>query len=270
MPMKEKIILDDLTFLIPVRIESIERLENLKAAVDYILRHFSTRIIVLEAAKINNGLLKKCLSPEVTLHFVEDPDPIFHRTKYLNMLTQKATTPFIAIWDSDVIVSHSQIIQALIALKRDEADFVFPYDGMLLDTGAENRLNFLKSEDLTVLINNISSQFPLYGCYSAGGGFFAGNATYKLAGMENEKFYGWGPEDGERAKRWEILDLRIRRVKGPMFHLSHPRGVNSGMRSEEDTKKGIIEYLRICKMTKEELEYEISTWTHLGIKSLQI
>ena len=252
--------LADLTFIIPVRIESIERLENLQAATDYLLKHFRTRIFVLEAASRNNGFLKKCLSPEIEIFFVEDNDAIFHRTKYLNILTRKVFTPFIAVWDSDVLVAQDQIIAALDSLKQNTVDFIFPYDGMFLDTGPENRNNFLRSGNLPLLESKISTMFPLYGYHASGGGFMANCTAYREVGMENENFYGWGPEDGERVKRWDILELKANRVKGPMFHLSHPRGVNSGARTEEALKEGIEEYLRICRMSKEELQNEILLW----------
>ena len=79
--------------------------------------------------------------------------------------------------------------------------------------------------------------------------------------MENEKFYGWGPEDGERLKRWKILEMRLMRVKGPMFHLFHPRGINSMFKSEQSRTELLGELERIGGMTKRELEQEISTWT---------
>lgn len=250
----------EITFIIPVRIESIERLENLQAATDYLLKHFSTRILVLEAASRNTGFLQKCLSPEVEVFFIKDDDSIFHRTRYLNILTRKVSSPYLAVWDSDVLVREDQIIAALDALKENTVDFIFPYDGMFLDTGPDNRNNFLQSGNLPLLENKISSMFPLYGYHASGGGFMANRNAYLKVGMENENFYGWGPEDGERVKRWEILEFRMNRVKGPMFHLSHPRGVNSGVRTEESLRDGIKEYLRICRMSKEELQNEVLLW----------
>lgn len=256
----QRINLTEITFIIPVRIDSIERLENLQTVTDYLLLYFNTNIFILEASYRDNGFLKKCLSPEIQIFFMEDNDVIFHRTKYLNILAQKVSTPYIAIWDSDVLVKTGQIIEAFDLLKKNIADFIFPYDGMLLDTGIENRGNFLYSGELPLFEKEISSMFPLYGYHSTGGGFMANSQAYRNVGMENENFYGWGPEDGERVKRWSILEFRVSRIKGPMFHLTHPRGVNSGIRTDEDQKDGIKEFLRICKMSKEQLQNEIQLW----------
>ena len=250
----------DLTFLIPVRIDTIERLQNLRAITNFLLANFDSRIIVLEAAALSDNLLSLCLSANIEILFKEDPDPIFHRTKYINILAGMVRTPYLAVWDSDVIVNPTQITESIQILRSNQFEFVFPYDGMFIDTGEEYRISFLKSGSVSSLHTSIQTMFPLYGYHSAGGGFLASTSAYIKAGMENENFYGWGPEDGDRVKRWDILELNARRVNGPMYDLSHPRGVNSGKRSDDELKAGIKEYLRICRMSKLELEMEVSSW----------
>ena len=73
----------------------------------------------------------------------------------------------------------------------------------------------------------------LYGMRFVGGGFIANKEKYFSAGKENENFYGWGPEDGERFVRWHRNNYTIHRSKGPMFHLYHPRDNNGRMRSAQ-------------------------------------
>ena len=50
--------LRDVSFIIPVRVDSLERFENIVSVTNYILSHFDTNIIVLEADREDNGLLK--------------------------------------------------------------------------------------------------------------------------------------------------------------------------------------------------------------------
>jgi hypothetical protein len=50
--------------------------------------------------------------------------------------------------------------------------------------------------------------------------------------MENEHFYGWGPEDYERYERWVNLNLKVYNAPGCMYHLSHPRDVNGKFSSQ--------------------------------------
>ncbi|PZP47898.1 MAG: hypothetical protein DI598_10550 [Pseudopedobacter saltans] len=259
-PNHKKTILKDVTFLIPTRIESIERLENIIAVVEHLQENFETNVMILEASPRKTFILKKCLPENVEIYFVEDDNQIFHRTRYINDLVSLSKTPYIAIWDTDVIVKELQISQSVELLRSQKADFVFPYDGVFLEIGYVKRLEFLKKKEISVLFDGIAKMFPLYGYFSVGGGFIANKVSYLEAGMENMHFDGWGPEDGERATRWDILDFKVLRTIGPMFHLTHPRGINSGMRKEEELNNGIKEYLRICKMSQMELKNEIARW----------
>lgn len=63
--------LKDVTFMIPVRIDSIIRLENLISVVQYLFRHFDCRIMVLEADAYNNGIIKKLLGPKIKYHLLK-------------------------------------------------------------------------------------------------------------------------------------------------------------------------------------------------------
>ena len=54
--------LTKITFMIPVRFDSMIRLENLILSVNYICRNFKTNIIVLQASKYDNRYVKKLLA----------------------------------------------------------------------------------------------------------------------------------------------------------------------------------------------------------------
>ena len=219
--------LKDVTFLILVRIDSIERLENLMAVIAFIRRHFDTNIHVLECASYNNGYLKKLLGKNVHYSFQEDSDVILYRTKYLNQMLQHVGTPFVAIWDADVIVTINQLKECVELLRTGIADFVYPYRRYFLDTTAIIRELFLKKKQINLLVKNAGKMEELYAPNPLGGGFLCRLDAYIEAGGENEKYYGWGVEDGERFQRFTKLGYRVKRLEGVMFHLYHPRGINS-------------------------------------------
>lgn len=70
----------------------------------------------------------------------------------------------------------------------------------------------------------MNSLYTVEGVIGASGTVFAQTEKYLQAGMENEDFYGWGLEDGERHYRWLSFGYRIYRSEGCLFHLSHPMG----------------------------------------------
>lgn len=79
--MENKIFLEDVTFVIPVRIDTLERLENLQATTNYILSHCDTNILIVESDKRDSGFLRKLLHPSIQLFFEKDEMEIFHRTR---------------------------------------------------------------------------------------------------------------------------------------------------------------------------------------------
>lgn len=85
--MMKKVDFKDLTFLIPVRLDSIIRLENLLASIDSINETFATNVYVLESCSYKNKLLERILPNNVKYVFIEDKDPIFYRTYYLNYVS---------------------------------------------------------------------------------------------------------------------------------------------------------------------------------------
>jgi len=218
--------LADIKFLIIVRSDSIERLENILLVTDYINSSFKTSTAVMEYAAYDNGLLAKLLGNTVSYTFQEDCDPILFRTCYLNQMIKSANTPFVAVWDADVVAPIVQVCDAISLLRNNHADFVYPYE-RFIDTTPILRKFFVQTKGIEILERNVNKMKDMYSPNPVGGAFLANTKSYIDSGCENENFYGWGMEDGERLYRWESLGYKIKRVPGPLFHLSHPRGQNS-------------------------------------------
>lgn len=245
-----KIDLTDVSILIPVRIDSPERLENLHLILEFIKSNFNTTIMVLEADKeelVNNLLIDRKI-------FVEDFDPVFHHTRYRNQMTKESKTPFLAIWDTDILAESKQIEDSIERLRTGQADMVFPYSGTVCNVPEPIRQLYISNKNLDILFHNIEKSKSMYGHFSVGGAFLVNKKAYIEAGMENEQFYGWGPEDIERVKRWEILGYKIERIEGPLFHLHHPRNSNSWFGSQEIEIKNRKELINICKKNTNELK----------------
>lgn len=153
----------DVTFLIPIRIDSVIRLENILVSIKYLLSHFDTNIVVLEANKYDNHILKKLLPHGVKYIFVEDWDPIFHRTKYINTSFLESNTDIISIWDADVIIPVHQLIESINALRSGRFEVSFPYDGSFFDIPEFIRDIYIESQDIRILEDNINKLSLPYG-----------------------------------------------------------------------------------------------------------
>lgn len=249
--------LKDTTFVIPVRIDSMIRLENLLLTLENLESAFDTNIVVVEASYYNNGILKRLVSSSTSYHFIEDKDPVFHRTKHLNTISKQVNTKIIGIWDADIVLDSSQVFGAVQQLREGKCDFAYPYDGRFLDTSEILRNYYLVHKDISFLKRNTSRMNLLYSSTkegnAPGGAFLISTEKYKYSGLENEAFYGWGAEDGERYYRWLTLDYKKYRSKGVLFHLSHPRDQNGKIRSVYHEAKTMYEYNKIKNMTKDDL-----------------
>lgn len=240
-------IFSDLTIVIPVRIDSKQRLENLRVCVEELRRLDGIRILVLEAG----------VRPEtegvkgIRRVFIEDKEKVFYRTRYINMLVKLADTPFVGVWDADVIIPAGQLTEGLTYLREGLADMVFPEDGRFVNLQEQEREEFIRTRE-----------FPPVRKYwfrhAYGGAFLVDKIKYVEAGGENEGFYGWGPEDVERVKRWEILGYTVKWMKGTGWHLDHPRLENSGYGNVEWQRRNIQALLDTCRRSPAELRRECS------------
>ena len=238
-----------LTIGIPVRIDSEERRANLMAVV----RHLSAlecRIIVLEADVQPQA--KDLEGGNVDYLFVEDVNPVFHRTRYINMLLHLSCTEVTAIWDTDVLVDYSQILEALTMI-REGATMAYPYDGRFVMLPEHISRQIRQQPDFAYLRNLGMKSF--LGRKLCGGAYLVHTQHYLQCGGENERFTGWGPEDAERMHRVAILGHHVGHIsQGALFHLYHPRGSNSTYQSVEDARILREEFVRICCMLPDELK----------------
>lgn len=255
---KTKFDMTDFTVIIPVRIDSIVRLENLMEVVHYLLDNFDVNIVVTEAARHNNHVLEKMLPPSVCYHFVYDLDPVFYRTKYINMMANEVKTPFLGVWDTDVIFPPQQVVEAAEALRSMNFDVTFPYDGTFLDTGDIIRQMYMDMGDLKVFEELRGMMSLPYGDEMRGGAFMANTERYKAAGMENLKFYGWGPEDWERIERWKALGYRLKTIPGDLYHLSHPRDINGRHNSDAQRRVSVYQKDITCFSSAREIRQHLN------------
>lgn len=249
-----------LTIVIPVRIDCEERKENLDAIIHSLLMTTESQIVILEA-----DIIRKYYNHNIDNHtklkyvFTEDSDPIFHRTYYLNQLLRMSQTDIVGIWDTDVFLTNEQLklgIQEIIS----GVTLCYPFDGRFLFLDI-NKSDIARKDILSFINDKNNENIPaVLGRPSVGGAFIVNKLKYLKAGGENESFYGWGPEDAERYKRIEILEEKISRVPGFLYHLYHPRGMNSSFSYDGRDESNVKEFLKICRMDKTQLLEYIDGW----------
>lgn len=247
-----------ISIIIPIRIESTERKENLQCVLLHLLQFPFVHIDIIEADKEQH--FHYPTHKRIRYQFIQDNENVFYRTYYLNRLLKNSEHSIVGIWDTDILVLEEQLTEAIRLIEKGYI-MSFPYNGdfRLLDN---NKSTSIRNGVLKLAP---TSENRLNGRPSVGGAFLVNKEKYLLAGGENEGFYGWGPEDIERVKRMEILGHPIGRVKGPCYHLYHPRILETGINHEKRAIHNQKVLLNTCNKTKEELTLLISN--HTGIFS---
>lgn len=245
-----------LTFVIPFRYDSDMRIRNLNVVLDD-LSPLGAKAIVLEADTVPHYVLPDRHYHWVEYHFVEDSSALFYRTYYLNKLYRMVKTSIIGIWDTDILVPHSQIEKSLIVMCREKFRLSSPYDGrcFFMTECQSDSLSGVPSDEVAEDIQH-NCFLPL-GRPSVGGALLVDKDVYLASGGENEKFKGWGAEDTERIHRMDIMGYPLHRVEGCAYHLYHPRGMNSTFWDKEAQVTQQEEFFKICSMYPSELAHYI-------------
>jgi len=257
--------LNDVTFIIPVKYDHTDRRENLKITLDFLRKSFDTNIILGEQGG-------KFFKDTPGVKYVNFPYEEFHRTKMLNRMTELAFTPYVINWDADILLSPFQVIKMVEMLKGDY-DFVYPYDGRFLRVGEgtygrdPKLIEKAKSGDVGVFSGY---KFVGENDKSVGGVIGYKKSVFIDAGMENENFIAYAPEDVERFERFTKLGFNVGRVEGALYHLNHFTGPDSSVKNPH-WKEGVneLEKIRILHESSESdlIDY-VQSWPWLKHKKI--
>lgn len=230
----ERIDLKDATFVIPIYIDSPDRLRNVVVSTAYILANFETNVLIKEVGKKpifqNEALpvLEDILefTVEINYEFEESRQELFHRQRIINEMVIGSKTKVIVNQDCDVILPVSSYCAAYQCIIDDTYDIVYPFGkGMSCrSVQADDKIaaDFLRTLDFDYL--NRYSEFQM-----ADFGFIQllSREVYIEGGLENENFVSYAPEDKERFHRFTKLGYRVGRISDYLYHLEHMRGINS-------------------------------------------
>jgi len=223
----------NLTFLIPTRIETEDRLRNIISSVSYLLAHVPAKVIVKEVSGRDTFKfralpeIKKRVSVEnLTYLYEENNDPLFCKSKVLNDLIVAADTKVVANYDADCILPISSYHQAYGLINDNEADVVYPYGCGVYQWKADYNMQ-IYDEFISKLDTSVLDRSKTLSNSTIGWTQFINRQRYIDCYMMNENFISWGCEDDEFYFRMSTLGNRIARVDNYVYHLEHGRTHNS-------------------------------------------
>ena len=266
--------LKNCTFIIPIRIESEDRMRNVVTVLAYLLKNFDTKVILKEVDV--ESVYEDQVLPQIedflgdninnlTHVFEKSDDPVFYRMKILNEMIDMADTNVIANYDCDVLFKKETYVES-VDMIMDGFDLVYPYgfgnyqkQVFIDDDGVSEFIN--EDFDFEVLDKKSRMYDAQYGHVQ-----FVNRKSYILAGMENENFRGSSPEDKERFYRFDKMGYSVGRIDDIVYHLEHSRGANSWPNSVQGNpymKQNFDEWEKIQNMTGHQLRSYYSNQEYL-------
>ena len=227
--------LSNATFIIPLRIESADRMRNIITLLCFLLGNFDTNVIVKEVD--SEPVFEKNVLPQIKefigndinlVHiFEKSDDPVFYRMHILNEMLAMSKTDVVINYDCDVLMPVETYVNAYESILNGTCDVVYPYGNgnfqKQVHVTDEIVSDFLNNDfDLSILDKSSQVSTSDFGWVQ-----FFNRSVYIEGGMENENFRGSSPEDKERFFRFTTLGYKVRRIDNWIYHLEHSRGANS-------------------------------------------
>ena len=233
--------LTDTTFIIPVKIESDDRLRNAITVCCFLLSKFDTNILIKEVNSEpvfqNEALpqIKEFIGDisNISYYFEKESDnTFFHKTRYFNELLSKCDTDVVSAYDIDVLLPVSSYLESE-KMCKGEYDLVYPFGFGTQENQVKWQKKVFASDELVSHFLNENFDFSIFesSCQKDraqwGHAQFFKRESYIKGGMENENFKAWGPEDEEKHYRFPKLGYNIGRIFDWVYHLEHSRGDDS-------------------------------------------
>ena len=260
--MKIKSDLSQATFIIPVRIESPDRLRNVVTTTVFLMENFDTNIIIKEVDKepvfqrdalplIETSAEVENIWENFNYIFEESDEPLFHRQRILNEMIMEADTDIVVNYDADAILPKESYELAYKGIMDGVYDVVYPYGSgkYQRQVPADDNIVscFLETNDYSFLDATCTEHTSDFGWVQ-----FFKKKVYIEGGMENENFKAYAPEDKERFYRYTTLGYKVGRIDHCVYHLEHERGENSWF-SNPHMHSNMALWEKLGNMSKEQL-----------------
>lgn len=254
----------NLTFLIPTKLESDDRVRNITTVILYLLSKFDAKIIVKECDF--QGKFESSVIPVIQDKFGKIPDNLkfvyekqedkfFHKTRILNDLLLMSDTEVVCNYDTDVIIPEDSIIKSYQSIMDNQVDVVYPYGCGAYQKAVTYEEQTYKKFIESDMKHTYLDQFSNTSSSTIGWCQFIRRENYINSFMMNENFEAWGPEDCELYYRLSFLGNRVGRINNHVYHLEHSRSNDSWFTNpmwqkntdlwnwiRRQTKENLVEY----------------------------
>jgi len=223
----------DLTFMLPILVESPDRLRNVRMVLPYLVHCCPDATFRIQeypsddTAKVQKIVEEQRAKGANIIYELLEERTMFHRTRCLNEMLVATTTTLVVNYDIDVLLP-AWLYDYVCILLRKGTELVYPFgfvcpDGRSVLDATQKEQLFLQEFRLDAFTNFKP------GTTETGHASFFQTEAYRRMGGESELYCCYGPEDRERCLRAHRCGLKIQYLAGStVFHLEHSRHATSG------------------------------------------
>lgn len=190
---------------------------NVTVAVPF--RHSGCRYR-FEAFRFISDMITEWI-PSAEFVMVDAGGEVFDRSRTRNLAMQRAENDVVVLHDADTFATKDNLLAAIEEARRHDG-LVLPY----------NFYGGLGEESSKRVMSDIEKYPPHKEKYeetnaeSIGGIWVIRKELWWNAGGMDERFKGWGYEDNAFFVASETMNSPVKRIRGKIHHLHHPRPAN--------------------------------------------
>lgn len=240
--------LNKFTFLIPIFDLKDDRFNNFKFVLSKI-KEVTDRVLVVEQVRDNQTTQSRQFTESLGIDYlpVKIDDDFIHKSKLINLGTDKINTEYVWVNDADCYLKFQKVIDLL----DFRHNFIQPYNiGKYIEKEETDKI--FKSEAVNIEFNYsklhktgkhiVPGTFDYTAMYGALS-FIYKKQAFTDIGKMNETYTGWGLEDNSLCMRmFQYKNLKFDIINLPGIHLYHPRAEYDEKLSYGRTKHNISIY----------------------------
>jgi hypothetical protein len=248
----------ELSFVIPIRVDTPDRLENCETVLRFLTYHFpESEIQLVEQDRRTQTAPLRASFPRVIWRF-DFNDQHFRRGVALNSGILGSTRPCVCAYDTDVLIDPRALRESVHLISSGQWPIVIPFNCIFIEVSGDRRRKLIDTLDIRGLstIGRVSAvpKHPDIGARVLSGAVMMCDTEVAiLEGGYNRKMVSYGWEDIEFFKRFAKLG-HYSYVLGnySLIHLDHRRGPDSRINEMYQVNK--MEFDKVAKMSRADLE----------------
>jgi len=263
--------IDDCAIVIPIGIDSLDRLENLLHVLKHV-RAVTSIPVYLKCRPVDVTYIAPLTNPHDNIHMLLTShvraEPAFWKTKMISEAYTEIPENIIMMLDADVILRPEDLIESFEWIRKGEAQVVYPYSGHFTFLGPDNKEMVHTGVLWRKAGRGGPSRKTMKG--SVGGSFVLSKSDFHKVGMDLN-LIKWGPEDRKFYKACIDAGLTVKRTAHELFHLDHSRksewyGHAPAVKKEQAVTEVALEHVAIsmsvvvCAVGLEEALSDYISW----------